>query len=67
MEQMEIEVVIRNVYGKLVMYPSCDKAKAFAAIAGTKTLTRKTWETIESLGYRIKIRVKTVHDSGGSV
>lgn len=47
-----LRVTVRNVYGENKIYPVCAKAKALAAIAGTKTLTNDTM-TIASteLGY----------------
>ena len=47
---MTITVQIRNVYGTDTVYPACDKARAFAAIANQKTLTRTTIEQIKALG-----------------
>jgi hypothetical protein len=50
---MEITIEVRNVYGVLKIYPVCEKAKLFAAIAGSKTLTLFTVRRIELLGYVI--------------
>jgi len=50
---MKIEIETRNAYGNTNIYPVCDKAITFAAIAGTKTLTRSTMIFIERLGYKI--------------
>lgn len=36
-----------------MVYPACDKAKAFANIAGTKTLTFETIQEIKNLGYDV--------------
>jgi hypothetical protein len=49
-----IVVTVRHVYGERKVYPHCDKARHFAHIAGTKTLTPVVCETIERLGYRIE-------------
>jgi hypothetical protein len=49
-----IVVTVRHVYGERKVYPHCDKARHFAHIAGTKTLTPAVCETIESLGYHIE-------------
>ena len=38
---MEINVEIKSVYGSDFVYPVCDKAKLFCAIAQTKTLTNE--------------------------
>jgi len=54
MNNTSIIVEVRHVYGERKVYPHCDKAKHFAHIAGTKTLTPGVCETIERLGYRIE-------------
>lgn len=50
---MNITVEVKNVYGVLKAYPVCTKAKLFAQMVGTKTLTRSTIEYIRDLGYQI--------------
>ena len=62
-----IEVIIEPKYGKWVYYPLCDKAKAFAAIAGTKTLTDDTLVQIKKLGYEIKASAKSLNELVSSV
>tara|TARA_R110000824_G_scaffold57014_1_gene155465 strand:+ start:111 stop:329 length:219 start_codon:yes stop_codon:yes gene_type:complete len=52
---MEITVQVKSVYGIDKVYPVCDKAIAFAEIAGTTTLTDDTVRSIKYLGYRIKV------------
>lgn len=42
---------IREVYGAPNIYPVCDRAKKFAQIAKTKTLSLEVLKTIQSLGY----------------
>lgn len=49
-----VRIEVRNVYGNKVVYPVCDKAKTFAAIAGSKTLTHAILCLIERLGYEIE-------------
>ena len=49
-----IYVRVDKVYGKEVIYPVCDKAKCFASIAGTVTLTRDVLYIISKLGYIIE-------------
>ena len=51
---MQITVQIRTVYGVENVYPICDKAKSFARIARTKTLTLDTLHEIKALGYSIE-------------
>ena len=48
-----IKVTIKSQYGNTVIYPACDKAKEFAAIAGTKTLTDATLRHVRNLGYEV--------------
>jgi hypothetical protein len=48
-----ITVQVRNVYGNDLVYPLCEKAKAFAAIANQKTLSHSVLCKIEALGYTI--------------
>ena len=50
---MEIVIKRREVYGEVKYYPVCEKAKLFAAIAGTKTLTRPVLNKIKDLGYTV--------------
>lgn len=52
---MAIQVTIKNVYGNETIYPSCEKAKAFAALAGQKTLTMREITLIKSLGYAVNV------------
>jgi hypothetical protein len=53
---MEITLLRKDQYGKAVYYPICDKAKVFANIAGTKTLTADTVRRIKELGYKFDIQ-----------
>jgi hypothetical protein len=53
---MEIEVDFRDVYGKTVAYPSCDKARIFSALTGTTTLTPEALKHIIGLGYSVRIK-----------
>lgn len=52
-QPMTITIRIKDVYGKETIYPVCETAKTFAAIAGTTTLTGVTLMRINSLGYTI--------------
>ena len=49
---MKIVIEIKSVYGVEKFYPICDKAKLFAHIADTKTLTPKVLVDITKLGYQ---------------
>lgn len=53
---MNITVYIKDVYGVRTVYPHCDKAKLFASLCGTKTLTINALSDIEKLGYSIAVR-----------
>ena len=57
---MTILVEIKTVYGNEAIYPACDKARAFAALIGTKTLTRDAIAKIKSLGYEIQVKAPTL-------
>ena len=54
---MMVVIRIREVYGRRIAYPVCDKAKEFARIAGTKTLSRDNLYSIEELGFVVKVDV----------
>ena len=54
MEQIAV-VEIKNVYGNEVIYPVNSVAQMFAAIAGTKTLTRAVVQQIKALGYSFQV------------
>ena len=53
---MKIQVRIKSVYGTDKVYPLCDRAKMFASIADTVTLTSYTSDKIKALGYMIIVK-----------
>lgn len=53
---MNITVEIKNVYGNNTIYPVCAKAKLFADIAGTKTLTFTAIHKIKALGFEVIVQ-----------
>ena len=53
---MEITVKIKSVYGTDKVYPVGDRAKMFASIADTVTLTSYTIDKIKALGYMIIVK-----------
>ena len=57
---MKITVRIRNNYGNKTVYPVCEKAKAFADIATTTSLTPRVIELIKSLGYSIEVETQSL-------
>jgi hypothetical protein len=52
---MEITVKLKNNYGQETIYPVCEKAKMFARLAGTKTLTDTALALISALGYTVTV------------
>ncbi len=48
-----IVVNIKSVYGVEKIYPVCEHARIFASIAGTKTLTVETIDSVKGLGFEI--------------
>jgi hypothetical protein len=51
-----ITVEIRDVYGVAKVYPICERAKLFTAIAGTKTMLPEDIQRIQLLGYKIAVQ-----------
>lgn len=51
---MVVQITIKSVYGEDKAYPMNDVASHFAAIAGTKTLTRNTLRNILAMGCSIQ-------------
>lgn len=51
----QIKVRIANVYGVEKIYPACDQSRAFAEIAGTKTLTNQAIAQIKRLGFTVAV------------
>ena len=49
----KIEIRVDRVYGNLVTYPVCERAKLLAQIAGTVTLKPATLGLAERLGFQI--------------
>jgi phage replication-related protein YjqB (UPF0714/DUF867 family) len=57
---MTIQVTIKNVYGNRLIYPACNKAKAFANLTGKKTLSDYNISTIKRLGYTVEVIAPTL-------
>ena len=49
-----IEIRVKDVYGVPTVYPANSVAVGLAMIAGTKTLTHRTLQLAEQLGFTIK-------------
>lgn len=52
---MKITVRKDKNYGQEVIYPVCDKAKIFAEMLKTKTLTPSSLEYIRDLGIYVEV------------
>ena len=50
---MKIQITIKNVYGKELIYPMCKTSKVFSDIAKTKTLSIEVLRSLKSIGYTI--------------
>jgi len=55
MKMEQITVNVRNVYGRQLVYPVCERAKAFARIKHKKTLTDEMIKEIKFLGYELVV------------
>ena len=55
-----IVVEIKTVYGEELVYPVCRKARIFAKLCNTKTLTPSTIAQIRELGYAVKVATPTL-------
>jgi hypothetical protein len=51
-----ITVRVTKNYGTEVIYPVSDKAKLFADLSGTRTLTKNAINLIKKLGYEIYVQ-----------
>ena len=55
---MELQVTIKNHYGKDFIYPYCNKAEVFTLLTGRKTLSNKDMFLIKQLGYSLKVVIE---------
>jgi hypothetical protein len=53
MEKLTITIQVDKAYGGFLFYPICDKAKTFAELAKTKTLSYQAIKLIKQLGYEV--------------
>ena len=51
----QIQVEIKSVFGREVIYPACQKAEGFCQLIGQKSLTRHQVEQIKALGYEVQV------------
>lgn len=49
--KMELEIQIKNIYGRDVVYPVCEKAQLLTRLSGNRTLTEESIAVIKELGY----------------
>jgi hypothetical protein len=52
---MSIQVFVRRVYGRAMIYPYCERAKVFALLTGQKTLDQRSVELIRALGFKVDV------------
>lgn len=57
---MEIQVIVKSVYGNTLVYPVCDKAKLLAKLVGKKTFTVESLRIIIDLGYTVTYIAQTI-------
>ena len=52
---LSASITIRTdrIYGKITIYPVCERAQLLASIAGTKTLTNTVLAYAERMGFQI--------------
>jgi hypothetical protein len=46
----------KNVYGKDLIYPVCEKAECLTMLADTKTFTPYQIQIIKALGYKVLVQ-----------
>jgi len=56
----ELQVTIKNHYGKDFIYPYCKQSEVFAILTGKKTLTDNDIDWIKTLGYTFKVIERTL-------
>jgi len=53
-----ITIESKDVYGRTLYYPICDKAKLFLCMTERKTLSTNDLAVITSLGYAINFKIR---------
>jgi hypothetical protein len=56
---MELKIKSKDVYGRTLYYPACERAELFAQLTNKTTLTPETLAIAEQLGYTINIQQPT--------
>lgn len=64
--QQTITVLQKEQYGNIVLIPVCEQAKAFARIAGTKTIRMQDVAQIQFLGFSVTVQQPAVVVGGAA-
>tara|TARA_R100000951_G_scaffold23284_1_gene19446 strand:- start:318 stop:491 length:174 start_codon:yes stop_codon:yes gene_type:complete len=48
---MKLEIQVKNIYGRDVVYPVCEKSQLLTRLSGNRTLTDEAIAVIKKLGY----------------
>jgi hypothetical protein len=48
---MELLIEIKNIYGREMVYPICEKSQLLTRLSGNRTLTEEAIAVIKGLGY----------------
>jgi len=48
---MELLIEIKNIYGREMVYPICEKSQLLTRLSGNRTLTEEAIAVIKRLGY----------------
>lgn len=59
---MKITVEVKNVWGRKLIYPVCDKAKLLCQLTGKETFSPEDIRILEKLGYLVGIEVKELKE-----
>lgn len=57
---MTITIKIKNVYGKELVYPVCNKGLTFAKMLNRKTFNAYDITNIKELGYTLQVETQTL-------
>jgi len=57
---MELEVEVKNLYGRDVVYPVCEKSQLLTRLSGNRTLTSEAIAVIKQLGYTFTTTTKEI-------
>ena len=57
---MELKVQIKNLYGRDIIYPVCEKSQLLTRLSGNRTLTEEAIAVIKGLGYTFTTTTKGI-------